>query len=248
MHSSYTNTQTSALEPLEWDSNFLGFGVARVRANSLGADELRKLIAAASQSNLKLLYLLASPGDALSNASARQAGALLADRKVTFLMEVPTTAGEELNPAIRPTTSLTSTLESLALQSGEYSRFRLDPNFAPPVYAELYGLWLHNSLSHEFAREVLVFESGTHAKDELGFITLGIKQGRVDIGLLAVDEQARGQRIGQQLVQAAQQRAASWGFRQLQVVTQLDNERACRFYRNCGFREETVEHIYHVWL
>ena len=47
---------------------------------------------------------------------------------------------------------------------------------------------------------------------------------------------------------AARQRTAAWGLAELQVVTQLDNEPACGFYRRCGFREWQVEHIYHLWL
>jgi dTDP-4-amino-4,6-dideoxy-D-galactose acyltransferase len=105
-------------------------------------------------------------------------------------------------------------------------------------------------LSHELAKEVLVFDSPGQAPHgpAVGLLTLSIKQERVDIGLLAVDEHFRGQRIGQQLVQAAKQRTAAWGLPELQVVTQLDNERACNFYRHCGFQVDTVEHVYHLWL
>lgn len=248
-----TIMHANVLKRLDWDSEFLGYGVARLRAVRLQLDELHGLATSARLAGLRLIYLVAEPGDQLSNASASQAGAWLADRKVTFWMPVPPeTAYEPLSQLIRSTTGLTATLESLALQSGEYSRFRLDSKFEPTIFARLYGEWLRKSLAHELAREVLVYESAgktlpDHA-EALGLLTLGVKRRRTDIGLLAVDEQARGQRIGQQLVQAAKQRTAVWGLRELQVVTQLNNERACRFYRHCGFQEDTVEHVYHLWL
>lgn len=235
-------------EPLPWDTDFLGFGVGRLQARQLGTGELAEQVTAARGAGLKLLYLVAAPDDERSNRSARQAGAWLADRKVTFAMPVAAEARElPVSQAICPTTLLTARLESLALQSGEYSRFRLDPRFGPSVFPRLYGLWLRNSLSRELAREVLVFapEAGP---DALGLLTLGVKHERADIGLLAVDEQARGQQIGQQMVHAARQRTAAWGLAELQVVTQLGNEPACRFYRKCGFAEDAVEHIYHLWL
>lgn len=234
--------------PLPWDSHFFGMGVGRLHAQELGAGELAQQATAAREAGLELLYLVAAPDDERSNTSARQAGAWLADRKVTFGMPVTADAQElPVSQAVRPTTQSTARLESLALQSGEYSRFRLDPRFEANVFPRLYGLWLRNSLSHELAREVLVFEpvAGTRA---LGLLTLGVKQGRADIGLLAVDEQARGQQIGQQLVQAARQRTAAWGLAELQVVTQLENAPACRFYRKCGFSKHAVEYIYHLWL
>ena len=237
-----------AWESLSWDSHFLGFSVGRLPAQELSASELAAQVTAAREAGMALLYLVAAPGDKRSNASARQAGARLADRKVTFGMPVAAEAWElPISRAIRPTVHSTARLESLALQSGEYSRFRLDPRFEASVFPRLYGLWLRNSLSHELAREVLVFEPEAGA-EAVGLLTLGVKQGRADIGLLAVDEQSRGQQIGQQLVQAARQRAAAWGLAELQVVTQLDNEPACLFYRKCGFAEYTVEHIYHLWL
>ena len=238
----------NALQPLAWDSDYLGFGVARLEAESLAPDELARLLAEARAAGLRLLYLVAAPADARSNASARAAGAWLADRKVTFALPVaPAEQAEAVAPAIQPTTTWTPQLESLALQSGEYSRFRLDAHFAPSVFTGLYQRWLRNSLSHEIAREVLVFAAEPTGPAR-GLLTLGLKNGRADIGLLAVDAGARGQRIGQQLVAAARQRTAAWDLAELQVVTQLDNEPACGFYRRCGFREWQVEHIYHLWL
>lgn len=237
-----------AWAPLPWDSQFFGVGVGRLHAQELSAGELAEQATAAREAGLELLYLVTAPDDERSNTSAHQAGAWLADRKVTFGMLVTAETRElPVSHAVRPTTQLTARLESLALQSGKYSRFRLDPRFEAGVFPRLYGLWLRNSLSHDLAREVLVFETEAGA-EALGLLTLGVKQGRADIGLLAVDEQARGQRIGQQLVQAARQRTAAWGLAELQVVTQLENAPACRFYRKCGFTEYTVEHIYHLWL
>lgn len=242
------SASANSLQPLAWDSDYLGFGVARLEADNLAPDVLARLIAEARAAGRRLLYLVATPQDAASNASAREAGAWLADRKVTFAMlVVPAEQAEVVGPAIQPTTIWTPQLESLALQSGEYSRFRLETHFEPAVFIGLYQRWLRNSLSHEIAREVLVFDAGQTGSAQ-GLLTLGVKNGRADIGLLAVDTQARGQRIGQQLVAAARQRTATWGLAELQVVTQLDNEPACGFYRRCGFREWQVEHIYHLWL
>jgi len=236
------------LQPLTWDSDYLGFGVARLEADRLTHEALAEQLAEARATGLRLLYLIAAPPDALSNASARAAGGWLADRKVTFAMPVGATEkAAAVSPAIRPTTNWTPQLESLALQSGEYSRFRLDKQFAPEVFTGLYQSWLQNSLNHQIAREVLVFEAASGGGAQ-GLLTLGLKNGRADIGLLAVDAAARGQRLGQQLVAAARQRTAAWGFAELQVVTQLDNDPACRFYRRCGFHEWQVEHIYHLWL
>ncbi|GAB3579700.1 GNAT family protein [Hymenobacter daeguensis] len=236
------------IELLAWDSQFLGFGVARLLLHRLAATALRQRVADARQAGLRLLYLVCSPDDALSNAAAREAGATLVDRKVTFAMPIEAEAEQlAVSPNIYPATAATAPLESLALQSGEYSRFRLDKHFAPGTYERLYRQWLHNSLARTLAREVLVYRPAP-ATPELGLLTLGLKQGCADIGLLAVDGSSRGRGVGTALVQAARQLTAAWGLPALQVVTQQDNRPACAFYQRCGFRVQAVEHLYHLWL
>jgi len=234
-----------ALQPLSWDSDFLGFPVARLLTNGLSAPQIDLALADARRAGFRLLYVVANPADAVAAATLRQAGAQLVDRKLTFAMPV---SGSPAAPAapISPTTEYSPQLESLAWQSGEYSRFRLDPHFDPAVFQKMYSTWLRNSLNGSIARQVLVWRAADGR--ELGLLTLGEKGGCADIGLLAVDATARGQRVGQGLVAAAVAQAAAWGFSKLQVVTQGDNEPACRFYEKCGFQISQEEHVYHYWL
>ena len=235
------------LEPLAWDTDFLGFPVARFTMAGQSEAVLTAALSAACQAGFHLLYLVAAPTNVTAAAVAKAAGAWLADRKVTFMM--PLSQGSVVQPAaaaIGPAVSYSPQLESLAWQSGEYSRFKLDAHFAPEVFQELYSQWLRNSLSGDIARRVLVWQAPDG--HELGLLTLGEKNGRADIGLLAVDAAARGQRVGQQLVAAAQNQAAAWDYAELQVVTQRDNKTACCFYEKCGFRLVHEEHIYHLWM
>ena len=235
------------LQSLLWDSDFLGFPVARLSAAGRPVSEIAAALIEARSAGCRLLYLMVDPADATAAATAQQAGARLVDRKVTFAMPLPPAVASATEIAnIETTTTYTPQLESLAWQSGEYSRFRLDPRFAPTVFQHLYSQWLRNSLAGSIARRVLVWRDA--AGHELGLLTLGEKNGRADIGLLAVDAAARGQGVGQQLVAAAQSQAAAWGYAELQVVTQRDNELACRFYEKCGFVLVSEEHIYHLWL
>ena len=237
----------AALGALPWDSEFLGFPVARLTAARLSPPELDAVMAGARHAGFHLVYVVAGPTDAAAQAAMRQAGAPLVDRKVTFAMPLPRLSAAG-HPAalVGSATAYTPQLESLAWQSGAYSRFRLDARFAPHVFEQLYAQWLRSSLDGTAARRVLVWRDG--AGTEQGLLTLGEKNNRADIGLLAVDARVRGQRVGQALVAAAAGQASEWGYGQLQVVTQRDNEAACRFYEKCGFELECEEHIYHWWL
>jgi dTDP-4-amino-4,6-dideoxy-D-galactose acyltransferase len=78
-------------------------------------------------------------------------------------------------------------------------------------------------------------------------VPVGEKNGRGDIGLLAVDSSMRGKKLGIALVNAAQQWTIENGFTTAQVVTQGENVSACRFYEKCGYRIDKIENVYHFW-
>lgn len=240
------NASPIAVQPLSWDSDLLGFPVARLVTAGASHAVVTAALEGARQNGIQLLYVVAGPHELEADAAVRQAGARLVDRKLTFAMSLLGHLPAETPAAIGTATEYTAQLESLAWQSGEYSRFRLDPRFDESVFRHLYSLWLRNSLTSAIARRVLVWRAPDGK--ELGLLTLGEKNKRADIGLLAVDASSRGQRVGQHLVAAALAQAQAWGYTELQVVTQRDNEPACRFYEKCGFALAHEEYVYHLWL
>ena len=79
-------------------------------------------------------------------------------------------------------------------------------------------------------------------------VTLGNKNGKGDIGLLAVGADYRGRNYGRILVQAAQKWFLTNGYQEGQVITQGDNYPAYHLYEKCGYSVEKVEYFYHFWL
>ena len=233
-------SSADSLHPLPWDSNFLGFGVARLAARALPVAALAAHLAAARQAGLRLLYVVADPADTQSNASAQAVGGWLADRKVTFgrLIGSPLAPRALAHPVLGVTT-FSPELEALAWQSGAYSRFRRDPQFAPGVFERLYSHWLRASLTGELARTVLACPGSDGTPT--GLLTLQERGPQARIGLLAVRAGQRGRGQGGALVAAALRTARAWGCERLSVVTQLDNQPACRFYAHVGFATEHQE-------
>lgn len=237
----------SLLQALPWDSGFLGFPVAKLTATGLSCLDFDRALQEAKRTGYQLLYIEVDPADETVASAARKNGAQLVDRKATFVLSLPVLNLTSMSiPSISHATEFTPRLEALAWQSGEYSRFRLDTRFEPWVFQNLYTRWMRNSLSHDLARQVLVFRDSSGV--EQGVLTLGENNGRADIGLLAVDTSVRGQRVGHRLVRAALAQAQQWRYTEIQVVTQLDNMPACRFYEKCGFRLSHELHIYHFWV
>jgi dTDP-4-amino-4,6-dideoxy-D-galactose acyltransferase len=135
-------------------------------------------------------------------------------------------------------------LFELARDAGRYSRFRIDPKVPKGVFERIYDAWITNSINGTIADEVLVIRDGAAVS---GLVTVGVKNGRADIGLLAVRVQARGRGLGRALVEASHDWAATRAISEAQVVTQGANVEACRLYEACGFARERVEHVLHFW-
>lgn len=234
---------------LDWDSDFFGMTVAQILPNRLTIEELEQAINVMKMQKVRLAYWASDPHDVVSQNAAQACHGLLADRKITYYTELAqteyTAAGSDWVVEEYAKTSPNSQLEALAAQAGIYSRFRVDPHIPDDKFFELYRQWILKSVNRQIADAVLVaYRDGLIA----GMVTVGIKNGRGDIGLIAVDAQMRGKSLGSALIRAAQNYALKCGLTSAQVITQGDNIAACTLYERCGYRVEKMDYFYHFWM
>ncbi|MAN85653.1 MAG: hypothetical protein CL555_01900 [Algoriphagus sp.] len=90
---------------------------------------------------------------------------------------------------------LTEDLISLALASGEYSRFKVDPRLDQGEFEKLYQIWITKALQK---REVLVYGALE------GIVTCSVEGELGQIGLIAVKASSRGKGIGEKLLKKAE--------------------------------------------
>ena len=199
--------------------------------------------------SVKLVFWASDSEDKVAQQAARDLGGFLADLKTTY-----TASLDKLNPLNRmfspeieeyQETFSEVELESLALQSGLYSRFRVDPQISNKIFETIYKSWIRSSINHTLAKDVLVIRKN---KKTVAMITLGEKENRGNIGLIAVDENYRGKGLGAGLVRSANAWFLKQGYFVAQVVTQGRNLAACKLYENCGYSLEKIENYYHFWL
>jgi dTDP-4-amino-4,6-dideoxy-D-galactose acyltransferase len=207
-------------------------------------DVAQDVIEAARETDCRLLYL---PSDRrLADETVASFGGALVDVKTTFAKKFtgePMRVGRPVEPY--HTDDSPQRMRDLAVQSAEYSRFNVDKKLPRAAFEKLYETWILRSVAKEIAKEVLVIrEHGV----PVGLITLGEKNGRADIGILAVDESARGKGYGAALVDAAENWFVQHGYTRGQVVTQGTNAPACGLYRKCGYAVESEAFFYHFWL
>ncbi len=233
---------------LDWDSKHFGYKVARLNASRLTPSELKRVLSNLLKRDIRLVYWYINPKDKVSNKAAQENNGFLADEKTTYVKSVsPEAKNITLSNHIKSYLHqpLNDQLLYLTLEAGIYSRFKVDPNCKEGEFEILYTEWIKNSLNGKIAKDVLVYVEGGK---EIGFITLGEKDERCNIGLIAVDEKFRGQGIGEQLMSEAFKKAWEWGYKEMSVVTQRTNRGACSFYEKLGSVVESTVNIYHFWL
>lgn len=233
------------LQSLEWDTKQLGIPVAKITASSLSLKALQETLTQAKKENCRLLYWCFDESEHESAEAATACHGILTDHKLTYAMDLnpPINIDKKVTPYEGSVPS--DALLALAYESGSYSRFRADPHLTEEQFKKIYREWMINSVNKSIASEVFVVKENEKL---LGMVTLGEKNHRGDIGLLAVSEEARGKKIGTTLVHAAQHYFIEKNYSQSQVVTQKANLPACRLYEKCGYNIEKTELFFHFWL
>jgi dTDP-4-amino-4,6-dideoxy-D-galactose acyltransferase len=237
-------------EILKWDSDFFGFIVARLIPHRLTKSQLKYYLELLKDRNVALVYWACDQSDKNSQDAAKMFNGFLADNKMTYQIdfcEAFSDSLQETNTNICEYTNHLpdSALISLALQSGIFSRFKVDPKFSKEQYERLYTLWITNSVNNAMADIVFVAK---HRGNIVGMVTARKKQDYGQIGLISVDEKMRGKNIGTDLVRKTQKWFISQGCKIAQVVTQGNNVAGCRLYEKCGYHLNKLEHVYHFWL
>lgn len=231
-----------------FDSSLFGYKVAkltkRVSGNNLGA-VLKHLKAL----NATLIYWFVDPVDENANIEAINHNGILVDKKVTYVIDhMKYKRMAEDNNLVHSyhNTYVSPEIVSLALQSGIYSRFSIDRNFAHDEYKKLYSIWIKKSVLHQIAFDVIVYVDESESMK--GIMSLESKSDNGCIGLFAVDKRFRGKSIGKTLVKKAFAIFDKRRYKKVFVTTQGNNTIACRFYEKLGFVKYKTENVYHFWL
>lgn len=225
----------------KWDSDFFGYPISEIRKEVFTSVDFEKVIELAKGVNAQLVYLVSNE----ESEDLVSQGCFLADIKVTYRRKVEKNVILDEHISSFSSNENYEELVDLALASGEYSRFKTDPKFIHNEFEKLYIEWIKKSVDRILADDVYIFKTAKHI---LGMVTAKINGQKADIGLIAVDIENRGHKIGKKLIDAVNNYALNNGCSYIDVPTQKLNYSACNFYEKNGFSIEKIEYIYHLWL
>jgi len=139
-------------------------------------------------------------------------------------------------------------INNIAYSSGYFSRFNQDSRFGRKRFQILYDQWIENALNNVHDNIFLVY------KQNLTNIPVALLTGMINIdsevskvGLLGVDVNERGKKIGSSILKYFEREAMDNNQREIEIYTQIENSNACRFYNAMGYDKENVQYIYHLW-
>ncbi len=237
---------------LEWDSDFFGFRVARIRGDSLTEELTRNIDAWCREEKVRCLYFLSRADDPETTRLAEDNGFRMVDIRVTFYRKFSkdtNSTGQRhcSEVTIRPARSRDeSFLLRLARSSFYDTRFYFDQNFPRHLVDSLYEKWVRRSLDSD-ADAVLVAELDGSS---VGFILcrMDVEPGVGILCLTAVSEEVRGRGIGQALNYSARAWFSERGIFEVYAVTQGRNVATLRLDQRCGFLIHDVQIWYHKWF
>lgn len=231
------------IEYLTWDSDFFKKKIGRVLAEN--SEEIINVFEEAKKDNYQLIYVFGNENLFVDEKILKQFNGHLADRKVLFKKNIESKKEQTSFVSEYTGNELTTELEQLAYESGKYSRFKTDKNFAENDFYRMYKIWILKSLTKEMADNVFVVKEDDVVK---GMITLKIDGTKGHIGLFAISPDMQGKGYGKALVHACENELLNKNRNELEVPTQIKNRQACKFYEKYGFQIKTINNIYHFWL
>ncbi len=237
-------------EILPWDSQLFGFNVAKILPVEPTLSDFDKIFNKMKEHQVKLAYWQTSLTFNKHKEISNRYNGLFVDLKTTYSKMLSPIVNDIINkPDIKVSTFSgnypENNMYSIALQCGEYSRFRIDPKISYSIFEKLYKTWIEKSTGKELADDILIYKIDNKT---VGLITVYVKETIGHIGLVGVDNDYRGQGIGNKLIIASEKYFKEAGCMSIEVVTQGLNKTACTLYEKNNFSIKSQTNFYHFWI
>lgn len=229
------------LTPLEWDTEFFGFPIARAEVAGATPESLRAIEEEAGDLGTVCAYASLEPAAGHEPYLLQTFGYRLVEVSVDFDRPVAPFVPRPSSSTVRPgTMDDIPLLEEAITRLAPWSRYGADPRFGYAAAERMHRAWIERAVREEGERLLLISE------DESGLTGLATNSRtpvpRMD--LLAVTKPGTG---------------ASWalmgGFFDWAgggPVTggwcAVRNLSVLRFLENCGFRLTRSQYLYHRWF
>ncbi len=227
------------VERQEWESLFFGFPVYKIHP-PIQEVQLNELMAALP--GKAFLYGFFSEGSKEADVMLKKGGKVITTaliyRKVISGRETERTA------LVYDDADSWRNLIPLALESGRFSRYRLDEEIGEESFQKLYEEWVRKAVEGSFEDGVITIQM----EDEIaGMATYRLTDDTLRIGLFAVHPAHRRKGVAKELLHDLEWIAVEQGKGRMAVLTQLQNKPAQALYTAFGMTLEERLQTIHLW-
>jgi dTDP-4-amino-4,6-dideoxy-D-galactose acyltransferase len=231
---------TSLIEALAWDTEFFGFPIGRVAADS---HDLRAAAVEADSSGYRCTYLLVEAAEGARLVAAQHAGFVVVGTRAELaaeLSDTPIAADDNADTRVADRASDETWMRALARSRFGLSRFGVDPRFGPDSAARLFEAWVDRGWDGPERHVIALDDAG-------GFVICALdsetREGVIDLIATAPDVKGGGAA----LVASSHRWFHDERVRTASVVTQGDNIAALRLYERAGYRMRSHAYWLHRW-
>jgi len=222
------------IKRLQWDSDFFNLNVGELQFEERN-DSL-------NYTDYDLLYVVSSEDFDLKLKKFENS---FSEQKVKFYKELKETVSMSQNVlSYKDVEYNIDDIYQLAYESGKHSRFLLDKKFDAEKFRELYRLWIDNSISKNFADDILLYN---YEGETVGLLTYKIIKKNAFIGLISVSPKHQGKGIGGTMLKHLEALLYKKGIENLTIPTQYENQQACYFYSKEGYSISEKTYVKHYW-
>jgi dTDP-4-amino-4,6-dideoxy-D-galactose acyltransferase len=246
------NEASELCQYLDWDSEFFGKRIARLKPSRLSVESLNSVLAWCDKQAIDCLYFLADSDDPQTVWLSEEYGFHLVEIRMTLEKTL-----KDWDPSSRPKASENAfirpvkhddipVLQEIARGSYVDSRFYFDRNFSQSQWSAYYATWVKKSCEGG-ADLALIAEMEGRVK---GYIT-GLIDKQKNVGiyeLTGVDPSARRSGIGQELFRSGLDWYVRHGIDYIWVATQGRNVTTQRMIQRHGFLSKSCQFYYHKWF
>lgn len=232
-------------EILAWDSDFFGFPVANILADTLSFSEYTLLCNDFKKYEITLAYWKTHHD--ISLADSKTYSIRLVDKPCIYMKRLnpfSTQIAFKDGVFLYSDIHVSKKLYDIAIQCGAFSRFQNDTRMPKGKYEELYRIWIEKSVKKQNADDIICY---SYNNEIAGIVTISISNNIGTIGLFGVDKIVRGKGFGTLLLDAVQIYCILRNCFEIRVATQQQNIPACSVYEKAGFNMIDKKNCYHIW-
>ena len=229
---------------LDWDSNFFGFNVAKIKGSSINENQLKNVLEYCRLNEISLLQFKSNLYQKKNINLAEKYKFNFVDLRITYLKKISQIKGKIFKIKLANEKDIPE-LKNICNNLFKYSRYYYDSNFDKTLINNFYKNWIEKSVIGNFDHGVYVYKE---FKKIMGFLSFRKNKSFGEISLIGTAKKYQRIGVAHELLKFFEHQLLKSKINKIKVTTQGRNISAQNFYQKNDFLTQKLEAYYHLWI